>query len=164
MRRWGWGRRAGKAAQPLLVGSLLLSLGSHVMVTGPASAVPPGVPGAVQVISTSPDRFCWSFDTAKVWVLEPLCAFTTPLPVTLSPVTLQLYVIATVPPVGSPETLNVTVAVGGSGGGHGPLYVPFVMTALAETVTAALDDEGGAVLPPGPVGRVVGGSCDGGIE
>ena len=46
-----------------------------------------------------------------------------------------MYVIVTEPPAGSPDTENVTVPVGGSVGGQGPLYGVFVMLALAETVT-----------------------------
>ena len=71
--------------------------------------------------------------------------------------------IATVLPVGSPETVNVIVPVGGSVGGHGPLYVLFVMVAAAEIVTAALDVEDGAVLPIGTVRCVVGGCDSGGV-
>jgi len=135
------------------------------MSTDPASVVPPGVPGAVQVISTVPDSSlcaCPSSVTVNCCVVDPLCTLTWPLPAPplvppLLPTTRHLYVISTEPPAGSPDTENVTVPVGGSVGGHGPVYVLFVMLALAEIVTAVLDVEGGPLLPPGVLAPEVGG-------
>jgi hypothetical protein len=54
--------------------------------------------------------------------------------------------------------VNVTVPVGGSVGGQGPLYVLFVMLALAETITGTLDVEDGPPVPPGVLGPEVGGN------
>ena len=72
-------------------------------------------------------------------------------------ITRHLYAIGTEPPPGGPPTVNVTVPVGGSVGGQGPLYVLFVMVALAETVTAELDVGGGPLVPIGVVAPVGGG-------
>lgn len=140
-------------------------LGVQVMSTDPASVVPPDVPGAVQVITTVPDSSfdeCPSTVTVKSCAADPLCAVTWPLPVPSLPppplpATCHRYVISTEPPDGSPDTENVTVPVGGSVGGQGPLYVLFVMLALAETVTGPLDVEGGPLVPADVLAPEVGG-------
>lgn len=138
-------------------------LGVQEISTEPASVVPPDVPGAVQLISTVPDSLvcvCPSFVMVNCCVVVPLCTLTWLLPAppplpALLPTTCHVYEISTDPPVGSPDTENVTVPVGGSVGGQ---YVLFVMLALAVIVTGTLDVEDGPPVPPGVLGPEVGGN------